>query len=231
MVLAPAPPSSPGWKTSFTVPLSSASSSLSSFAAPRSMAMWPSWPHACMTPSVCVRMLAMDRGWYGFGHASGVGRRIQLPQARVKYNACCRSSGLHRCAFKLSRSEVCALRWPNSITCDLYSEFQGTCNSTCQERQQRYLAFEVEPFRLGDWQRIHIGSQRNDRRPRAYAGNHARVSHWVPAHSLLVDQECPARPCVPPPDLSIAELSVAERLSTERMSASHQASQELLGRS
>mmetsp|Transcript_35958 Transcript_35958/g.91910 ORF Transcript_35958/g.91910 Transcript_35958/m.91910 type:complete len:223 (+) Transcript_35958:470-1138(+) len=47
---APAPPSSAGWNSSLTVPGSVASCSLRILAAPSSMAMCASCPHACMTP-------------------------------------------------------------------------------------------------------------------------------------------------------------------------------------
>ena len=47
---APAPPSSAGWNARYTVPFSEDSWRFRSFAAPRSMATWPSWPHACMMP-------------------------------------------------------------------------------------------------------------------------------------------------------------------------------------
>ena len=41
-------PSSSGWNMSFTQPASSASCALRMRAAPSSMAVWPSWPQACM---------------------------------------------------------------------------------------------------------------------------------------------------------------------------------------
>ena len=46
---APPYPSSAGWKMSCTVPVQPASAT-SSAAAPRRPAVWPSWPHACITP-------------------------------------------------------------------------------------------------------------------------------------------------------------------------------------
>mmetsp|Transcript_16746 Transcript_16746/g.41104 ORF Transcript_16746/g.41104 Transcript_16746/m.41104 type:complete len:346 (-) Transcript_16746:304-1341(-) len=52
---APAPPSSAGWNTSRTVPGSSASMPFSTLAAPSSMAVWPSCPHACILPGVWLR--------------------------------------------------------------------------------------------------------------------------------------------------------------------------------
>mmetsp|Transcript_24828 Transcript_24828/g.62569 ORF Transcript_24828/g.62569 Transcript_24828/m.62569 type:complete len:234 (+) Transcript_24828:598-1299(+) len=45
---APPPPSSAGWKISFTQPASPGSRALSSLAAPSSIAVWPSCPQACM---------------------------------------------------------------------------------------------------------------------------------------------------------------------------------------
>mmetsp|Transcript_13327 Transcript_13327/g.55974 ORF Transcript_13327/g.55974 Transcript_13327/m.55974 type:complete len:243 (+) Transcript_13327:635-1363(+) len=47
---APAPPSSAGWNARYTVPFSKDSRRFRSFAAPKSMATWPSWPQACMMP-------------------------------------------------------------------------------------------------------------------------------------------------------------------------------------
>ena len=47
---APVNPSSSGWKTNLIVPSIWSSYCLSSLAAPRSMAVWRSWPHACMLP-------------------------------------------------------------------------------------------------------------------------------------------------------------------------------------
>ncbi|MNY52602.1 hypothetical protein D3C86_1882870 [compost metagenome] len=51
MGLAPPGPSSAGWKTSLTVPENSCLRSLRILATPRRMAMWASWPQACITPS------------------------------------------------------------------------------------------------------------------------------------------------------------------------------------
>ncbi len=48
---SPGTPSSAGWKTIFTVPARSAFIPASTSAAPRSIAMWKSWPQACMTPT------------------------------------------------------------------------------------------------------------------------------------------------------------------------------------
>ena len=50
MAFAPVNPSSSGWNTSFTVPLSSLWYSFRSLAAPSSMAVCMSWPQACMAP-------------------------------------------------------------------------------------------------------------------------------------------------------------------------------------
>ena len=52
---APAPPSSAGWKISFTTPGSSDSRALSMRAAPSSIAVWQSCPHACIRPSISLR--------------------------------------------------------------------------------------------------------------------------------------------------------------------------------
>ena len=55
---APPAPSSAGWNTNRIVPGGSARSSrilASARAAPRSIAMWPSCPHACITPGVWLR--------------------------------------------------------------------------------------------------------------------------------------------------------------------------------
>ncbi len=49
ITFAPPPPSSAGWKIKWTAP-SKFRVSLSIFAAPSSMAVWPSWPQACMRP-------------------------------------------------------------------------------------------------------------------------------------------------------------------------------------
>ena len=46
-------PSSPGWNMNTTLPGSSAWRADSSRAAPTSIAVCRSWPHACMTPSTC----------------------------------------------------------------------------------------------------------------------------------------------------------------------------------
>ena len=45
------PTSSPIWKMSFTVPWISSRWLLKILAAPRSMAVWQSWPQACITPA------------------------------------------------------------------------------------------------------------------------------------------------------------------------------------
>ena len=49
MARAPSAPSSPGWKQSRTRPRAGGFAASRS-AAPRRMAVWPSWPQACMTP-------------------------------------------------------------------------------------------------------------------------------------------------------------------------------------
>ncbi|CAB4757968.1 unannotated protein [freshwater metagenome] len=54
IAFAPRPCSSAGWKTKRTVP-SNPPSSARRAAAPSTMAMWPSCPHACITPSFCER--------------------------------------------------------------------------------------------------------------------------------------------------------------------------------
>jgi hypothetical protein len=46
---APPRPSSAGWKIRFSVPLNRPFSARC-FAAASSMAVWPSWPQACITP-------------------------------------------------------------------------------------------------------------------------------------------------------------------------------------
>jgi hypothetical protein len=46
---APAPPSSAGWKMTTTVP-AKLRVSARYLAAPSSMAVWPSWPQACILP-------------------------------------------------------------------------------------------------------------------------------------------------------------------------------------
>ena len=48
--LAPPGPSSAGWKTNTTVPARRAFSRSRTAAAPSAMAMWASWPQACMQP-------------------------------------------------------------------------------------------------------------------------------------------------------------------------------------
>lgn len=53
--LAPAPPSSAGWKMRRTVPLREASFAFRTLPAPSSIAMWESWPQACILPSFCNR--------------------------------------------------------------------------------------------------------------------------------------------------------------------------------
>src|SRR5450759_2519762 len=49
---APAPPSSAGWNISFTVPANCDRRSIRSCAAPNSIAVWASCPHACITPGI-----------------------------------------------------------------------------------------------------------------------------------------------------------------------------------
>ena len=53
-IIGRAPPSlsSAGWNTSFTLPCKLSFSSLSIIAAPKSPATWPSWPQACIIPSI-----------------------------------------------------------------------------------------------------------------------------------------------------------------------------------
>ena len=52
MTLPPPPPSSAGWKMNFTVPPSRSLIPDSAWAAPTSMLVCPSWPQACILPSV-----------------------------------------------------------------------------------------------------------------------------------------------------------------------------------
>ena len=52
--LPPAPPSSAGWKNSFTVPFSSFSFALRSLAPPSSIVMWLSCPHAWLFPGTLL---------------------------------------------------------------------------------------------------------------------------------------------------------------------------------
>ena len=54
MASAPPTPSSPGWKMKCTVPVK-LSDAARYFAAPSSMVVWPSWPQACMHPSLRLR--------------------------------------------------------------------------------------------------------------------------------------------------------------------------------
>ena len=49
MALPPAPPSSAGWKITTAVP-AKLRVSARYLAAPSSMAVWPSWPQACILP-------------------------------------------------------------------------------------------------------------------------------------------------------------------------------------
>ena len=50
MASPPPPPSSAGWNIKYTVPSKSFFED-NNFAAPSNMAVWPSWPHACIRPS------------------------------------------------------------------------------------------------------------------------------------------------------------------------------------
>jgi hypothetical protein len=52
IALAPAPPSSAGWKITTAVP-SKLRVSARYLAAPSSIAVWPSWPQACILPGLC----------------------------------------------------------------------------------------------------------------------------------------------------------------------------------
>ena len=54
MASAPLPHSSAGWNTKRTVP-SKPPSAARSLAAPSSMAVWPSWPQACIAPGAAER--------------------------------------------------------------------------------------------------------------------------------------------------------------------------------
>ena len=58
---APPSPSSAGWKMKLTVP-SKLRVSASAFAAPSSMAVWPSWPQACILPALrerCAKVVGL----------------------------------------------------------------------------------------------------------------------------------------------------------------------------
>ena len=52
MTSAPLSPSSAGWKTSLSVPAISSRRCAISVAMPRPIAIWASWPHACITPGL-----------------------------------------------------------------------------------------------------------------------------------------------------------------------------------
>ena len=62
---APAPPSSAGWNTSFTVPRSEASRSFRSAAAPRSIVVCASCPQACIFPSTLLLKGTSVSSWMG----------------------------------------------------------------------------------------------------------------------------------------------------------------------
>ena len=72
---APWWPSSPGWNMNSTRPASSSRRSLSSWAAPDSIAVCVSWPQACMHPSTCD---AKSRPV-----SSGIGSASMSPRRRI----------------------------------------------------------------------------------------------------------------------------------------------------
>ncbi|MNH20634.1 hypothetical protein D3C79_804110 [compost metagenome] len=74
MRLAPEPPwpSSAGWKNRCKVPRQLRSRA-SSKAAARSMAVWPSWPQACILPGVLLAQGSVLCSW--IGRASSSARR------------------------------------------------------------------------------------------------------------------------------------------------------------
>ncbi len=65
IALAPRQPSSPGWKMKTTVPLRSCRCRDSSQAAPRAMAIWPSWPQACILPGYLEIKAWVFSSWMG----------------------------------------------------------------------------------------------------------------------------------------------------------------------
>src|SRR6185437_13115987 len=79
IALPPAPPSSAGWKITTAVP-SKLRVSARYFAAPSSMAVWPSWPQACIRPGVLDAYGTPDVS--SIGNASMSARRpMVLPEA------------------------------------------------------------------------------------------------------------------------------------------------------
>mmetsp|Transcript_24540 Transcript_24540/g.72725 ORF Transcript_24540/g.72725 Transcript_24540/m.72725 type:complete len:233 (-) Transcript_24540:30-728(-) len=86
MMSAPAPPSSKGWNTNLTVPLrppASASALASSFAAPSSIAMWVSCPHACITPACLLRASKPSGSSIGNASMSVRSKMVGLPLPMV----------------------------------------------------------------------------------------------------------------------------------------------------
>ena len=77
IALPPPPPSSAGWKMKCTAP-SKSRFSLSTLAAPSSMAVWPSWPQACMRPGFCERCSK--------SFVSSIGRQSMSARRPIDFN-------------------------------------------------------------------------------------------------------------------------------------------------
>src|SRR5918995_1896898 len=65
MILPPPPPSSAGWKKNLTLPLNLSRIPERAWAAPTSMLVCPSWPQACILPSVCEAKGSPVSSWIG----------------------------------------------------------------------------------------------------------------------------------------------------------------------